>query len=369
MKIFNLIWGFSLGAGIDKCYLIYDDLASVDSTIKVHSVCINISNIPADLSELKKRNVTLINIKSKKYFSWISKLNSEIQKLKPDVIFTHGFNGAIIMLILKILKGQNTPVVCSYHGRYHAPTKSKKIVEPIYNKLTRYVYKKIAVKVITVEKASKLFLSKKGIPPEKIVVVHNGIKNEIQNASSAALDLPDIKGIKLITVSSLFAIKGLNYLIEALAIVAKKTNTSFTYIMIGEGPELNVLKQKAQSLGVAHMIYFAGYQTQIVSWLNFADIYLLPSLSEAHSIALLEAMRAGKAIVATNVGGNPESIRHEKEGLLVPPKQPDALADALLKLLESEQLKKKYGEAAKARFKQKFTEDVMKRNLINALKL
>lgn len=370
MKIFNLIWGFSLGAGIDKCYLIYDDLATVDSTVEVHSVCINISNIPADLSELKKRNVTLINIRNKKDFSWVSKLHKEIQITKPDVIFTHGFNGAIMMLFLKIFKGLKTPVVCSYHGRYHAPSKSKKIVEPIYNKLTRFVYKKIAVKVVTVENTSKQFLHKKGVPLEKINVIHNGInKKTHKNKTVDAGVLSAIEGIKLITVSSLFKVKGLDYLVDALALVAQKTSSTFTYIMIGEGPELDALKKQARLLDIEQQIYFAGYQTSIDSWLNIADIYLLPSLSEAHSIALLEAMRAGKAIIATDVGGNSESIRNEKEGLLVPPKNCETLAKAILQLLDNEPLRHKYGEAAKIRFEQNFTEEVMKKNLVNALKL
>lgn len=370
MKVFNLIWGFSLGAGIDKCYLVYDNLSSVDSTVEVHSVCINILNLESDLSELKKRGVTLINIKNKKDFSWVTKLGKEIKRTNPDVIFTHGFNGAIMMLLLKTLKGLNIPLVCSYHGKYHAPTKRKKIIEPVFNYLPILIYKHLATKVVCVEEYSKNYLLKKGVSQSKLVKVYNGIQDKTEFNPINPSDFGINKNlVTIITASRISEVKGLPYLLDAIKILKTKTNILFQYIMIGEGPDLDNLKQKSKQLEITEHIHFIGFQNNIAWWLDFADIFALPSLSECHSIAILEAMRAGKAIVATNVGGNPESIQNDKEGLLVPPKNPGALADALLKLLENEQLRKKYGEAAKLRFHQNFTENAMKRNLINALKL
>ena len=79
-------------------------------------------------------------------------------------------------------------------------------------------------------------------------------------------------------------------------------------------------------------------------------------------------MRAGKAIVATTVGGNGESIEHGKEGILVPPKDPKALAAGLERLLKDKDLRTQYGASAEKRFKEEFTEEAMMRNLVKVLK-
>ncbi len=369
MKVFNLIWGFSLGAGIDKVYLTYNSLSDVDKTVDVHSVCINLTNIPADLSELKKHNVTLIDIKSQKDFSWVSKLKKEINKSKPDIIFTHGFNGAIMMLILKLFKRLKTPVACSYHGLYHAPTKNKKILEPIYNNLSFFVHKHIAKKVICVEKSSQEFLIKKGVPKNKVITVYNGItlqrKKETLDYNNWNLN-PN--SVNIVTASRISEVKGLPYLLEAIAKIKNKTEKKFHYVMIGEGPDLDELKRLSTKLEINDLISFVGFQTNIADWFDFADIFALPSLNEYHSIAVLEAMRAGKAIVATNVGGNPESITHKQEGLLVNSKNSEELANALLQLIENKELREKYGKLARIKFEQNFTEQKMKQNIINALK-
>ena len=139
--------------------------------------------------------------------------------------------------------------------------------------------------------------------------------------------------------------------------------------MIGERPELRPLKTKAKTLGIDDVIDFPGYQSNIASWLAHADIFLMPSLSEAHSIGLLEAMRAGKAIVATHVGGNPESIRNGIDGILVPAQNAEALAEGIKKLLESKELRSSLGQSARQRFLDNFTEDQMKANLIKTLNI
>ncbi len=112
-----------------------------------------------------------------------------------------------------------------------------------------------------------------------------------------------------------------------------------------------------------------GYQNNIPEWLATWDIFVLPSLFEYHSIALLEAMRAGKAIIATTVGGNEESVTNHVEALTIPSKDSIALSEALIKLIENPQLRKKIGENARKRFLIEFTENTMKKNLIKALTL
>jgi glycosyltransferase involved in cell wall biosynthesis len=369
MKVYNLIWGFSLGAGIDKCFLTYTDLSEVDNEINVHSVCVNLKNLGTDLSALHKKNVQIVNIKKQLDFSWIRKLSKSINETSPDKIFTHGFNGAIMVLLLRILKGIKVPLICTYHGLYHSPTNAKKILEPIYNGLSLFVYKFIADKVICVEKMSVKYLISKGVPKEKLVTVYNGLKplNNIKKIDFKEFNISNEK-LTIITASRISEVKGLPYLLQSIAEIKRKTKIPFQYIMLGDGPDLESLKKMAIELNIMDYVSFVGYQSNVIGWLDTADIFALPSLAEYHSIALLEAMRSGKAIVATHVGGNSESVRHKKEGLLVPSKNVAKLSESLLKLINNESMRLNYGIAAKERFHNIFSERSMKQNIVKVLK-
>lgn len=367
MKVINLIWGFTLGAGIDKCYLTYARLGQVDNELEIKSVCINLLNLNSHTEPLKEIGVEFIHIKNRKDFSWVGKLKALIDKEKPDVVFTHGFNGAIMMLIERLIKGVRTPIVCTYHGAYHAPTISKKAIEPIYNGLSIFTYKHIAKKVICVENASRHYLCGKGVNKDKVVTVHNGI---IDITTPTSVDLstyikPNVPTI--VTASRITEVKGLPYLLEALKLL-KNRNVKFHYFMIGEGPDLDALKKQAESLELTYVINFVGFQKNVAEWLAACDVFALPSLYEYHSIAVLEAMRAGKAIVATTVGGNGESINDGIEGILVPAKDARALADGLERILTNSDERKRFGELARKRFANEFTEETMMKNLIAAIK-
>lgn len=367
MKILNLIWGFTLGAGIDKCYMTYARLREVDKDIVVKSVCINLLNMNSHIEPLKELGVSFIDIQKRSDFSWVGKLKKLIDEEKPDVIFTHGFNGAIMMLIERILNGMKTPVICTYHGAYHAPTLGKKLVEPVYNGLMVLIYKHVAKRVICVENVSRLYLWGKGVRKDKVVTVHNGIQDIVKPAPvdlSAYMreEIPTI-----VTASRITEVKGLPYLLEALKILKSK-GFRFHYFMIGEGPDLDALKSQAKELGIDDNITFVGFQSNVHEWLAACDIFALPSLYEYHSIAVLEAMRAGKAIVATTVGGNGESIKDGVEGILVPSKNSEAFADGLERLLLDKDTLIQYGKNARIRFETEFTEKAMMQNLVTAIK-
>jgi len=369
MKIYNLIWGFTTGGGIDKCFLQYHDITSVDNSSEVYSVCVNIKSLNANLDQLNNLGIKIIDINSQSDFSWLNKIADNIKEVKPDVFFTHGFNGAIMALFLRYLKGIKIPVVTTYHGLYHAPTPKKKILEPIYNGLSRFVYKYISKQTICVEHKSRNYLIVKGVPKNKLATVHNGIKSlhelplfEIEK------DIRKKNELLIISASRINKVKGLNYLLEAIAKIKSDTEILFKYVMVGDGPELDKLKLLAKELGVLDRVSFVGHQNNVISWLESADIFVLPSLSECHSIALLEAMRSGKAILATDVGGNGESVRDQKEGLLIPSKNVNELSISLLKLLEDSNVRIQYGKAAKARFENNFTEQIMKRKTLKILK-
>ena len=366
MKIINLIWGFSLGAGIDKCYLTYAKLGEIDSSIEMKNVCIDIQSLNSHTAPLKEIGVTFISIKNKRDISWVKKLSKLLKEEQADIVFTHGFNGAIMMMVERLFCGNKTKLICSYHGLYHAPTLLKKIVEPIYNSLPIFIYNHYAHRVICVESFSNDYLVKKGVPSDKVITVHNGIKETNENGSIKVTNHTD-NAVTLLTASRISEVKGLPYLLKALSML-KKRNIKFHYYMVGEGPDMEMLKKQIQVLELTDLVSMVGFQDNVAQWMASCDVFVLPSLHEYHSIAVLEAMRAGKPIVATEVGGNGESIENNHSGLLVPSKDEKALADALYKLITNEELRKSLGKNAHTRFLELFTEEVMQHNLIKALK-
>lgn len=360
MKVLNILWGYSTG-GIAKCFLTYNRMGEACSGIEVRSICINIESRHDDISALSVNGVELIQIKNPFDLTWVSKVGSLLKLNQPDVIFCHGFNGPVIVWIAKKLYGIHTPMICTFHGRYQPPTYLKRLLSPIYNALQILLYRHSAARVITVENQSLEYLAGHGISRKKLSVVNNGIP-DIRSADNSAVQ-PKNDVIQLCTISRLDPIKGIDLLIESIPTVLAATNVRFKLYIIGDGPENERLRRITKELHLEGIIEFTGHRSNVAEWLQRADIFLLPSLSECHSISLLEAMRAGKAIIATEVGGNTESIRNGTDGLIVQPGSPTAISTALIELLNHAEAREKFGQNARKRYLEHFTEEKMLTNL------
>lgn len=363
MKIINFLWHFSTG-GIGKCFLTYDKLGDVTSNLHVKSVCVILDDRPCDCQPLLVQGIEIIRIKGYHDFSWMTRMKNLVKEEKPDAFFCHGHNGPIMLSLLKIRYLIGIPMICTCHGVNLDVTKK---INKFLSMLWMYIYRqKFVKKIICVEQYTPPMLFRMGIKKDKVVTVYNGIKSTIDvtpiNLTKYCIDVPVI-----ITASRLTRIKGINYLIDALAILKEK-GVKFCYFCIGDGEEENALKAQAKERGLTNKeIYFMGYQNNIPEWLAACDVFVLPSLEEFHSIAILEAMRAQKAIVATNIGGNSESLRNEKDALLVPAMDAKALVKALTRLLTDAELRGYISKNAYEQFKKRFTIDIMMTNLINEI--
>lgn len=363
MKVLNIIWAFSTG-GIGKCFLTYDSLDKVDKNLDIYSVCIDIQNCKYDREPLINRGISRIIIKNKLDFSWISSLGKIANDYKPDVIFCHGFNGPIITQIVKLFYSTfKVPMVCTYHGKYNPPTNYKRLLSYFINWFQTFLYKHAADKIILVSEYSGNYLLKSRVPKNKMVVVYNGIEDIF---TKKTVDLPD-DIIKIGLAARIDEIKGINYLLDAIKVVKSKSTRKFHLYIVGDGPLLEQQKKQIVQMGIDDVVSYLGYQNNVLEWLNSWDIFCLPSLQENHSIALLEAMRAGKAIICTNVGGNPETVINNKEAILVSSKDVNSLANAILNLINDEQKRLMLGNNAYNRYISEFTEDIMKNKLVKVL--
>jgi glycosyltransferase involved in cell wall biosynthesis len=152
----------------------------------------------------------------------------------------------------------------------------------------------------------------------------------------------------LLAVGNLYPVKGHRYLVEALALLHRRHPLAHVAIA-GRGEEGDALMSRARALGIADHVHLLGLRSDIPALLAAADISVLPSLSEGLPMALLEAMFAARPIVASQVGEVGTALAAGEAGLLVPPGDPAALADALDRLLSDAALARQLGERAARR--------------------
>ena len=148
--------------------------------------------------------------------------------------------------------------------------------------------------------------------------------------------------------------RGNEQLLEAAALV-RQAIPSATLVVVGDGPLRPALEARAQELGLNGSVRFLGAVPQAARLIPHFDVFVLSSVWEGMSNSLLEAMAAGRPVVATRVGGNPEVVVDGETGLLVPPRDARALADATVRLLRDRELARRFGDAGRRRVESQFT--------------
>ncbi len=164
------------------------------------------------------------------------------------------------------------------------------------------------------------------------------------------------------TVGRLVPVKGHSWLLKSVPrVLAQFPQACFA--LIGEGPLANQLQQLAEELDVSRRVMFLGTRQDVPECLAALDLFVLPSLNEGMGLALIEAMAMGCSIVATRVGGIPDIVEDGTTGLLVPPEDDRALAEAILTLLRDRSRRVAYGEAAKRHIDDRFDIATMVRSI------
>ena len=197
-----------------------------------------------------------------------------------------------------------------------------------------------------------------GWPAAKIEVLYNAV-------DLGRFALPEQRGLReqlgagearplVLTPARLNKQKGHSVLLEAIAQVPDAV-----FALAGEGPERPALEALAARLGIADRVRFLGYRTDIPRLLGACDLFALPSLYEGSSLAVLEAMAAGRAVVSSAIGGTDELIEDGYSGLLVPPGDAAALASALRRLLGDRELRETFAARARERVKRDLTREPM----------
>ncbi len=231
-----------------------------------------------------------------------------------------------------------------------------------------FVANRIADEVICVSDSERRAAARLGFSPDKLTVVHHGIPRPHATPEAAAefrarWGVPD-SALVVGTVSRLKRPKGVDSLVRAFARL-RATLPDAMLVVVGWGRESSALESLASDLGVRTAVAFTGPLADPAPALEAMDIFVLPSQREAFSLAILEAMALGKPVVATRVGGIPELVAHEDTGLLVPARDDEALAAALLELARDAEKRRRLGERGQARFEAHFSIDAMARRTLD----
>lgn len=167
--------------------------------------------------------------------------------------------------------------------------------------------------------------------------VDRGMFKKINKTHAREITGLEKNGRYLLFAGQLHEVKGLRYLIEALNILNSENRLNFTAILLGDGPERNVLENRIAGLRLHGKVMFAGYKPhdEVANWMNACDVFCLPSIREGTPNVILEAMACGLPVIASRVGGIPEIIEEDR-GCLVPPRDPAALADAIVQAFDAD---------------------------------
>jgi glycosyltransferase involved in cell wall biosynthesis len=158
----------------------------------------------------------------------------------------------------------------------------------------------------------------------------------------------------LIFVGRLEHVKGVDTLLQSL-ILLREEGWQPSVLIVGDGSQAQRLEKLCRRWGLESQVVWIGARTDVDNLLRAARIFVLPSRAEGLPMALLEAMAAGKPIIATAVGGVPEALEHGKEALLVPPENPRALMGAIKMLLSNPEQAQHLGEAARQKARERFS--------------
>lgn len=273
----------------------------------------------------------------------LPQLREVIESVDPHIIQTHN-NKSHLMVRLASRSRAKRLWFAFHHGDAHTNLRQR-----FYNHIDRFSLRD-ADRVITVCEAFGRKLIRGGVSPERLRVLHNSAVPPAALMSPERLALRGSLGITddealILSVGRLSSEKGHADLIQALARV-QTTDRKWRAVFVGNGPEHGALLRQAQRLGVADHIIFAGFRADAARLCQAADIFALPSHSEGSSNALLEAMSAKLAIVATVAGGNSEILEAERTALLVPIRRPVEMAAALTRLITDPTYRGKLGAAA-----------------------
>jgi glycosyltransferase involved in cell wall biosynthesis len=268
---------------------------------------------------------------------------------RVDLVHSHEFTMAVYGAAAARWLG--IPHIITMHGAQYVTSKWRRQV------LLRWAFRSSAATVAVSHDTKRHLDTELGLSPTRVRVVQNGVPVRAGNRSKvrAELAVPD-DHVVILAVGSLVPRKGHAVLIEALATIGAGP---WMLMIAGNGVERERLETRIAAKGLASQVKLLGHRDDVPDLLAACDVFAMPSLWEGLPLALLEAMLAGKPVIASRTSGIPEAVNDGQDGLLTTPGDVAELATALRSVLADPARRAALGAAAGARATTTFTLDAM----------
>ena len=318
-----------------------------------HIVCSMMDRIQM-AKQLQRAGIEVhsLGLKTKIDFSVAIRLRSLLKEVQPDILHTYLLHSNVLGRIVgrltgvpKIIGSERTIGQAGYWGRFLT-----KLTNPLTD----------AVEVNS-QTGAAVIENSLGVPREKIRLIRSGVDLDEYSKPTGKtkvrkeLDLSQDQHLVLY-IGRLRAVKGVEFGLRAFAL-AKDKRPNLYMTLAGEGEQLCDLQQLSNDLRINDHVKFLGVRNDSPDLLSAADSILMPSLKEGFPRTAIEAMAAGKPIVATRVGGTPEAIIDGETGILVPATDIYAMATALISLVDNASLRQQFGAAGTKLVREKFSID------------
>ncbi|ACV62495.1 glycosyl transferase group 1 [Desulfofarcimen acetoxidans DSM 771] len=289
----------------------------------------------------------------------IMRLKDILKSRNICIMHAHGSKAALVGRIAARLA--KTPLIfyTVHNSIFYSDWHNLKLaaMARVEKKLAQYTDRIISVS----DALRQEIIDRTGLSPQLPVTVYNGIETGqfyfVQNKKQLRRELGLPPEGKLVgTVARLSAQKGVSYLIKAIPHISEK---GVRFVITGDGPLREELESLAKQLNLQEAVIFTGARNDIPNLLAALDVFVMPSVTEGLSIAILEAMASSLPVVASRVGGIPEIVREGVTGILVPSRDEKALAKAVSELLNNEEKASSMGMAARQQVELNYSASAM----------
>lgn len=285
---------------------------------------------------------------------WLTRM---LRRESIDVAHSFLWRSDATLSLTSLLSGYR-PVIGSVRGGRGRSGKSARYI--LRDLVDRHLVFRRAIKMVANSQFGAGLLVRKGCPQEKVTVIPNGVDlARIDAIEKAPLrqwaDVPP-GGFIVGYVGRLVAHKGVDNILNAARLLQRAGRDDVWFVIVGDGPERERLEFLAGQLGVHENVVFTGFQVPPTGLTRNFDVALLTTTAatEHCSNSILEYMACRKPVIATNVAGNPELVLDGETGLLVEPGDPEALAQAIVQMLENPARMRQMGEQGRARIEREF---------------
>jgi glycosyltransferase involved in cell wall biosynthesis len=281
----------------------------------------------------------------------------ELRQRRIQVIHAHQYTPFFYSALARVAAGGKPRLMFTEHGRHYPDVVGRP--RQIVNRL-------LLARLATVTNAVCRFSADalqavdgfSGVP---VGVVENGIEPSLYRSDADVRAARQYMGLDadrqyVTNIARFHPVKDQASLVDAFRTVAS-VRDDVDLLLVGDGPLRPELEAQVHHLGLGARVKFLGIRRDVPDVLAASTVFCLNSVSEAASLTLMEAMAAGRPVVVTDVGGNPEIVRQGVDGLLVPRRDPGALAAALLQVLDSPALARRMGESGAGRVREVYRID------------